>query len=355
MKRPLLQAYPQLQAQLPYIPLAELPTPVEAKPEIAAQLWIKRDDLSNSIYGGNKVRKLEFILPQVKQKNKKALVSFGAIGSHHGVASAIFAQQFNIPLRFFLFEQAVNGHVQNNLKLMHRFGAKLEYCGSLFKTVAKFYWDQLINGRQHYHLFAGGSNLQGCMAFVNAAYELKQQIEQGLLPEPDYIYCPVGSSATLAGLSLGCALAGLSSQVIGVRVAPSHLGPIPACTSRTVSKLQQQSYQFLCQHLPEIKTLKPPKIHLLDEYFGAAYGEATSAGDAAKARFKACNIELESTYTAKAAAAVLEACRQEPQARILYWHTYNSADTQGLAAKVETASMPLALQSFFTEPPSIQR
>lgn len=350
MKRPLFEAFPSLDLSIPSLALAKLPTPVEPLPELAPNLWIKRDDKTNSLYGGNKVRKLEFILADVLKSKKKNLVSFGAIGTNHGVATAIYSLQMGIPFKLLLFKQPVTGHVQQNIKLMHRFNAKLKYQGSLLKTALRFYLGKLFKSKHSYYLFAGGSNIQGCISFVNAAFELKQQIDAGLLPEPDYIYCPVGSSSTLAGLSLGCKLAGLKSQLIGIRVAPSHIGPIPACTRGTVSSLQAACHRHLCELEPKLQDLELPKITLIDQYFGAGYGHASPEGDWAQQMFEQTDIGLDPTYTAKTAAAALNCCANHTDKNILYWHTYNSADMSDLAAKADLGSLPTELQSFLRHP-----
>ncbi|WP_299980759.1 pyridoxal-phosphate dependent enzyme [uncultured Pseudoteredinibacter sp.] len=351
MKRPLFEAFPGLGEHIPSLALAKLPTPIEPLPELAPNLWIKRDDKTNTLYGGNKVRKLEFILADVIKSKKKKLVSFGAIGTNHGVATAIYALQMGITLKLLLFKQPVTNHVQQNIKLMHRFNAKLHYQGSLFRTALNFYIGKLFKSQSNYYLFAGGSNILGCIAFVNAAFELKQQIDDGTLPEPDYIYCPVGSSSTLAGLSLGCALAGLKSQLVGIRVAPSHIGPIPACTRGTVHKLRQNCFKYLCQMEASFKDIELPEIQLQDDYFGRGYGHATNEGRWAEQMFEQTQIQLEPTYTAKTAAAALNCCANQSDKKVLYWHTFNSADVKELAAKADMASIPKELRRFLQTQP----
>jgi len=351
MSRPLFEAYPSLQKHIPSLAIAKLPTPVEALPELAPNLWVKRDDKTNSLYGGNKIRKLEFILADILRSGKKELVSFGAIGTNHGVATAIYSLKMDIALQMILFKQPVTSHVQQNLKLMHRFNAQLNFKGSLFRAAMSFYIGRLFHSRKRYYLFAGGSNILGCIAFINAAFELKQQIDAGTLPEPDYIYCPVGSSSTLAGLSLGCAIAGLKSQLVGIRVAPSHIGPIPACTRGTVHKLQRACFRYLCKLEPNFKNIKLPEIQLQDDYYGRGYGHASNESVWAQQMFEQTQIELEPTYTAKTAAAALNCCANQSDKKILYWHTYNSADVKDLAAKADVASIPKELHRFLQTQP----
>lgn len=347
MSRPLLDAYPTLKAKIPYTPLIDMPTPVEKFNSGAInlpgleRLWIKRDDKTSPVYGGNKVRKLEFILSEAK--GKEQIVSLGATGTNHGVATAIFCRIHGLKCRMFLFDQPVTSTVRQNLKLMIINGADLQYRGSILSAGLHYYLHQLIPGRS-YFLPPGGSNIMGCLGYVNAAFELKQQIENGALPEPDRIICPVGSSSTLAGLTLGCQLAGLNCQVEGVRVAPAYLGILPICTAKTVSRLMSRTYRYLRRASDEVPVIQPGAINLNDGHFGPGYGHATDEGDAAMELFKSRGIVLESTYTAKAAAAALQSCQRNPEETTLYWHTFNSVDLDAQLSSRDIEALPNELQ-----------
>lgn len=350
MSRPLFDCYPTLEKNVPWIKLANLPTPVEALDfhdsvsSRAHNLWIKRDDKTSDLYGGNKVRKLEFVLAQAMRQGKKELMTFGAIGTNHGVATALFCQQQGLKCKILLFDQPVTEAVQHNMKLMQQFGAQLEYGGTMFRTVLRFYWDRLLHHKTAYYLVAGGSNVAGCIGFVNAAFELKQQIEQGLAPEPNLIYCPVGSNSTAAGLALGCQLAGLKSRVVGVRVAPSHLGIFPACTTGTVHSLMARTYDFLKQQDGTMPDIDLPDISLEEGFYGDGYGHPLKAGQEATEVFGRRGIKLEPTYTAKAAAAVLQQCTTHSEKSVLYWHTYNSADMGKFLANADINTIPVELR-----------
>lgn len=353
--RPLFVAYPDLQASIPVIDFAQLPTPIEHKPinvsdsQTIHNLWIKRDDQSHAIYGGNKVRKLEFILADIKRRGMKKLLTFGGIGTNHGVATSLFCKQYDIDCHVFIFDQPVSSSAVNNLKLMASFGAKLKHKGSLFRTALHYYLRQLFLPSRYYYLPAGGSNLFGCIGFVNAAFELKHQIENGELDEPDFIYCPVSSTGSLAGLSLGCQLAGINSKVVGVRVSPSHLGVIPACTSQTVMTLAQQTYVYLKNKDSNIPNIKLNKIELEESFYGTGYGDTTPESLAATDVFARNNIKLDPTYTAKAAAAVLKFCHDQPDKKVLYWHTYNSSDVSKLMDATEFERIPKSLKHLLVQ------
>lgn len=345
----LFSSYPKLRNHIPYVSLADLPTSI-SKLEIRSKnstindIYIKRDDLTHKEYGGNKVRKLEFIIGEALSQNKTEIITFGATGTNHGVATALFCKKNNLKCTVILFDQPITKTVQNNLAAMAKLGAKLIYKKSLFSAALHFYWKQLTAKPHQYFLFAGGSNIAGCIGFVNAAFELKQQLIERKLSQPNYIYCPIGSSATLAGLTLGCFLANIETKVIGVRVAPSHVGVIPACTHKTITNLMRQTFDFIQHHSPENMPKNLPTIHMDNNYYGEGYGVATNEALAATNLFKQHGINLDATYTAKTAAALLAHKEKEPDKTFLYWHTFNSASMQDILNRPLDHCLPKSLQ-----------
>ena len=320
-ERPIHQFAPALLSTLPCAGFAALPAPLEAYDFSGRPVWIKRDDLSHPLYGGNKVRKLEFILAAAKAAGQTRVVTFGATGTHHGLATALFCRELGLQCELLLFDQPETEHVRANRKALDQAGAVCIECGSLAKTVARFYLHPRRLRRDTLFLFAGGSGLPGTLAFVNAALELKQQIEQGQAPVPQRLYVACSSGSTLAGLSLGMALAQLPTEVVGVQVANSRLGPFPACTPQTVAALGEKARRWLARQLPQALPALPP-IQLDDRYLGAGYGEPLARASAAAAQFQqVVGVPLDETYTGKAFAAVLDDPGEGP---VLYWHTLSS-------------------------------
>jgi len=352
----LFKVYPELEKKLAWIALGDFPTPVQQLQNLGhANLWIKRDDLSSSIYGGNKIRKLEFILGYAKNKKKSAkVITFGGIGTNHGVATAIYCSKLSIPCKLLLFWQPVTEHVQNNLLLCNKYNTELVYKETLWKTVMGYYLFERLKHPNAYFVFAGGSNVVGTIGYVDAAFELKAQIDRGEIPEPSIIICALGSGGTFSGLSLGVQLAGLNTKVIGVRVSASHLGPFQACTRGTVKKLMIATYKFLkriTRKLPDIDISTP---QILQEYIGEGYGFPTPEGNTAYLRIKESeNIVLDPTYTAKTFAAVIDYCQGPGRnsGPILYWNTYNSVDLSKQAASVDYRKLPETLQPFIEQRP----
>lgn len=320
-ERPLYAVYPALQRHLPCAGFAQLPTPVQQHTFSGRPVWIKRDDLTHSLYGGNKVRKLEFILAAAKAAGQRRVVTFGATGTHHGLATALFCRELGLDCELLLFEQEETEHVHANRKALAAAGADCVECGSLGNTVRRFYLHPRRLRGDTLFLFAGGSGVAGTLAFVNAALELKQQIEAGEACMPDRLYVACSSGSTLAGLTLGAAIAELSCEVIGVQVADSHLGPFQACTEDTVSALIRKTMRWLNKHQAPC-TLPCPGVRLESRFLGAGYGFPAAGGASAATQFQqAVAVPLDETYTAKAFAGLLA---DDSDGALMYWHTLSS-------------------------------
>lgn len=339
----LFDALPKLES-LPRMTLASLPTAVEklnlknSAGEQLSNVWAKRDDLSNPRYGGNKVRKLELILAAARAARKKQVVTMGAIGSNHAVATAINAKECGFACKVFLFDQPANKKVLTNLKAMASLDAELDFRGSMGATAWAYTKSSVLN-RNAYHLPAGGSNALGCIAFVNAAFELKQQIEAGELPMPDKIVCALGSNGSVAGLTLGCALSGLPIEVIGVRVTPSHLGPIPVATQGAVSALMKKALAELSRYDSSIKLDDLPKVMMTEDYYAGGYGQSNQKIETSKQLMTKAGLTVDLTYSAKAASALIDIASAHPEQTVLYWSTLNSAPLEPQVSEAQLSRL----------------
>jgi D-cysteine desulfhydrase len=351
----LFNKFPDLEAGIPWISLGAFPTPIQQLQRLGAgNLWIKRDDISSALYGGNKIRKLEFILGSIMSKNRPKVISFGGIGTNHGLATAVFCNRLQIPCKLLLFWQPVTEHVQHNLLILSNFDAQLVYKRTLWRTVFAYFFLERIKHPGAYFLYAGGSNTNGTIGYVNAAYELKAQIKSGEMPVPAAIICPLSSGGTLAGLALGIQLAGLNTEVVGIRVAQSYLGPFHACTPRTIAKIMANTYNFLKQTDNSVPDISPKQPRIMHDYFGDGYGYPTAEGNKAYHLAKEYEgILLDPTYTSKTFAAVLDYCRESRKnsGPVLYWNTFNSIDFSRQAASADYRKLPRSLQTFIEQKP----
>lgn len=326
---PLFDAWPALAGELAPVALGQRPTPVQALPGFGPRAWIKRDDLSHATYGGNKVRKLEFVLAEMRRQKARALYTLGATGTNAGIAASMVCAAEGIPCTIITFPQAESATVARNRQWLAHFGARYEHRASLWSAVLRYYLHpaRLLPGR--YFLFAGCSNPVSTFGYVNAAFELRDQVRAGLCPEPAEIVVAVSSASTLAGLTLGVALAGLATKVTGVRVAAERLGPFAACTAGVVEKLEAQALARLHAAGCARELRRAPPATLCGDYFGPGYGEATAAARDAIAAFREeTDLELEGTYSGKAAAAFLDRLASA-DGPVLFWNTFNSRPLPG--------------------------
>ncbi|MBW1894254.1 MAG: pyridoxal-phosphate dependent enzyme [Deltaproteobacteria bacterium] len=350
-KPALFDAFPELEAKITRIPIGDFPTPVHELKNIGnGRLWVKRDDLTAKEYGGNKVRKLEFILGHARSLKKNHIVTVGGAGTNHGLATTIYAGKLGIKTTLILFDQPANDYVRRNMLLFHKYGAEIIYKRTMFKLGLQYAIFQRLKNPGAYFLYAGGSTVHGTLGFVNAAFELKMQIDNKKLPRPGLIVCPLGSNGTLAGLALGMLLSGLNIPVIGIRVTSANLGPLQVAGEKAVKSLMKHTLRFLqrcSSHIPHVNTIAPKVMH---NYFGNCYGCETKEGLAAiKAMKDSNNIELEPTYTGKTFAAALDLAKDtslnnEP---ILYWNTYSSADLSDHSKGIDYRELPKELHGYF--------
>jgi D-cysteine desulfhydrase len=282
-------------------------------------------------------------LAEALAQHKKKVVTMGGIGTNHGLATAIFCRHLGLACRLLLFNQPVTKYVKQNLLLFQKYGAEMAYYRTMLGTGAMFYTLEKIMNPGAYFLYAGGSSPLGTIGVINGVYELKKQIEEGAMPVPRYIICPLGSNGTMAGLMLGVLLAGLETQVVGVRVSVDSIGPLAIANEASVRALMKQTYRLLRRYSSDVPGLNLPSPLVLHRYFGTGYGCPTEeCREALEILRDKENIKLDPTYTAKTFAAVQDFAR-DPAHRdeaVLYWHTYNSVDLAPEARGVDHRLLP---------------
>jgi D-cysteine desulfhydrase len=316
-------------------PLGVYPTPVEridALSGAGATLWVKRDDLTHAVYGGNKVRKLEHLFDEARAQKKTRLVTIGAAGSHHVLATTLHGARAGFAVDAIMVAQPRTDHVVANLRAAIAHGARV-HPARTWAAVPWLVWRAL--GPDAYFVTAGGSNVAGSMGYVDAARELAAQVRAGAMPEPDLLVVTLGSGGTAAGLVAGLALEGLRTRVVAVAVAtPPWLLRLMAlrlarqCVVRAggVSSRASLASRFV----------------LDARYVGAGYGHATPWGARAIeiAARPDVGLLLDATYTAKTFAAALDLVTTNAAPTILYWHTLSSAPMVPLlAAAPDEASL----------------
>ncbi len=334
----LFEEFPGLVDKIPYTPLVKKTAvhKLEAlSTELNANLWIKRDDQTNDLYGGNKPRKLEFALADAVEKQKANIMTTGGTGSNHCLATAIFTKDLNLHPVLVLFHQPVTADVKKKLLLYHSLGAEMLGPYGELRGLFQFFTFKRLR-RNTYFLPPGGSSTIGVLGFVNAAFELKSQIENGEMEMPHYLFVTVGSLGTMAGLLLGCKLANLDINLVGVRVVQNFISFYQYTFSyaNAVRKLALKTLKLLRkadQSIPKIMIKEKPTV--LDDFYGGGYGTITpEAVEAIELMKQHENITLDTTYTGKTFAGLLNFIKEKEVSEepILFWNTYNSQDISKL-------------------------
>lgn len=329
--RPLYSRFPGLEQRLPHIDLCHGPSPVRRMEALERRLgwqdiWLKNDGLLGVTYGGNKLRKLEFILPDVSRRRASTILTFGGTGSHHCLATALHARELGLRVAAILLEQPETEEVRENLRRLEAAGALTVRAGNLPLAVLKSVAlaarsvELGLPPRLPYVLWVGSSTPLGCVGYVDAALELAEQIREGLLPVPRALLVPLGSMGTAAGLLLGLRLAGLDTALVAVAVSD-----MPTVSAGGVARLANGTARLLRRRGAQISVgpFRADDLTVISEREARRYGHPTRAGEEAKELLQRLEgLVLDSTYTGKTVAALIgQADLPRP---LLYWHTLNA-------------------------------
>lgn len=302
-----------LDVEVPHLRLGG-PTPVRPLPGLApgVDLWLKDESgFGDGAWGGNKVRKLEWIIPEAHRRGRETLFTVGGIGTHWGLAAALYGAEHGLHTVLGLVEQPVDDHVRDQLRriaetgaVVHRYPSvrrlRLAGPGLLLRHARR--------GRLPYYLPAGGSAPIGTLGYVETALEIAEQVDRGELPPPATVVTAVGSGGTAAGLALGLQLAGLEARVLGIVVNDSF-----RLDAHTVAGLANATVELLRDRGAVLDLrVEPDHLDTTDAWLGETYGATTPEGLDALDRAVALGLELEPVYTAKAFAAVRGLADQLP-------------------------------------------
>ncbi|WSY19099.1 pyridoxal-phosphate dependent enzyme (plasmid) [Embleya sp. NBC_00896] len=311
MTAPLLhQRFPALRETLPHLRLGSVPTPVRPLPglsEGAAPVWVKDESVfGDGGWGGNKVRKLEWLLPDALRRGRRTILTVGGLGTNWGLATALYAREHGVATAIALIDQPIDDHVRAQSARLEGSGATLHFTRTKARTIAAapvLFARHMAGGRPPYFVPAGGSSPIGALGYVEAALELAAQVREGTLPEPSHIVTAVGSGGTTAGLLLGLRLAGLRTRVVGVVVNDTLRLDPPALVG--LARRAQKLLRARGADLPHTD-VSPDDLHLVRDWLGPAYGHATAEGEHAQhLAAERENLTLDPVYTAKAMAALL--------------------------------------------------
>lgn len=320
----LFESFPALRERVPFIALAHTPTPVTRLDALADYLgrddvWMKRDDLISPLYGGNKVRRFEFVLADALAKGARRVITAGGFASTQVMATASFCGALGLELTAVLFDQRVTRFARQSLLVDVSAGATLVRGGNYVTTAARV----LARRRGAYLIMPGASNALANIGYVDAMLELARQVDEGACPRPDVIVLPTGSAGTLAALALGAAHLGWDTEVVGARIATRLV-----TNGFTVRSRINATRGFLQHRAPTFSLRCAPRWSLDHGVIGRGYGEPTPEAVENIPRVeRVLGVPGEATYTGKALVA-LRAVARDPRWRgktVLWWQTLSSA------------------------------
>jgi D-cysteine desulfhydrase family pyridoxal phosphate-dependent enzyme len=298
---------------------AHLPTVIEHLPKLTKTLggpdiYIKRDDQTGLALGGNKTRKLEYLLGQALAEGADLVLTTGAGQSNHCRQTAAAAARCGLDCILVLVKPVPKAPTAN-LFLDHLLGAEIIWTEKKNRDqmLEKAYTDAAEQGKKPYLIPYGGSNSVGAYAYFKAVEEL-----QGQLPDksPDWIVFASSSGGTQAGLVAGASYFHLDSKILGISVDE----PEPILTDRVsvlaneISNLYGDKTQF-----------SPDQILVNDNFIGDGYGVLNERDRKAIHLFADLEgILLDPVYTGRAGAGLIHLIRSgyfEKEDRVLFWHT----------------------------------
>jgi D-cysteine desulfhydrase len=292
--------------------------------ELERPIWVKRDDVLGPVGGGNKTRKLEYLLADALERGATRVVTVGGRQSNHARLTAAAARVVGLKPHLLLFGERPP-RTTGNLLLDELLGAEIHFIPPGPAGSAPCTFDQLDGYCReqaselvgdHYFIPLGGSNGLGSLGYVRAALEIEEQARaEGLLDA--WIVVATGSGGTLAGLVAGLRAIGSSLRLVGIDVARLLLG-----YRAFVARLANQSLELL--GLPE--AIEAEDVPLIgDRYVGRGYAVPTEEGTTAITRLaRTEGLLLDPTYTGKAFAGLLDLHASghfAPGEPVIFWHT----------------------------------
>lgn len=309
------------------VSLAHRPTPLEPLDRLSAllggpRLWVKRDDCTGLALGGNKTRKLEFLLADAVEQAADTVVTVGGVQSNHARQTAAAAARLGLKCELVLPAMSV-GHgpaydSNGNVLLDRLLGAKVHLVGDAAETSARI--DEVLHrlrseGRTPYLIPVGGSTPVGALGYVDAAFELVDQAAAREVPI-DAVVITTGSCTTHAGVLVGLAAVDHPAPVFGISVN------LNASKARDlVAQRAHETAELLSLNLRDLDR----RVQVDDSYLGAGYGQPTDAMlEALQLLAQYEGLLLDPVYTGKTMSGLIDLVRRgrfAPTDNVLFWHT----------------------------------
>jgi D-cysteine desulfhydrase family pyridoxal phosphate-dependent enzyme len=303
--------------RVPRLRFGHFPTPIEPMPRLGghlggASLWVKRDDATGLAFGGNKVRKLEYLLAEAQANGARTLITTGAVQSNQCRQTAAAAARFGFDCILVLAGDRP-GRAEGNLLLDLLCGAEIRWCGDRDRDVVleEVFQEAWSAGRRPYRIVYGASSPVGALGYVTAMAELARESTSF-----DRIIVASSSAGTQAGMLVGARRHGFTGKITGVSVdqPAANLRSAVAALAGETARLIGQDEMFL-----------PEGVDVVDDYLGQGYAVLGSPEIEATRLFARLEgLLLDPVYTARAAAGMIDMIDRGSiprDERVLFWHT----------------------------------
>ena len=311
-------------ADLPRFPLAQLPTPIEPLDRLTKllggpRILIKRDDLTGLAMGGNKTRKLEFLVGEALAQGADTLLTAGAAQSNHCRQTAAAAARAGLRCELVLGGEPP-GVAEGNLLLDGLFGANIHWAGPdrRGETLEAVAAETRTSGRKPYVIPYGGSNPTGAAGYAFALIELVQQSGKTSI-DIDAIIFPSSSGGTQAGLIAGAAITGFKGRIIGIGIDKRDRKDVSL--KAEVEELSRQTFRLLAPS----SGIRPAGAEIDESYLGGGYGVVGDPErEAIRLLARTEGILLDPVYSGRAMAGFIDMIRHKrfgPGTTVLFWHT----------------------------------
>ena len=303
------------------VSLAHLPTPLQPLERLSRelggpQLWIKRDDLTGLALGGNKTRKLEFLMGEAIHRQAQTVITAGSVQSNHARQTAAAAARCGLRCILVLSPMAP-AEPEGNLFLDHLLGAQIRWAGDRDRDefMQQIADQERVANRTPYIIPYGGSNALGAAAYFEAMHEMVRQSRQAQV-EFDSVVFASSSGGTQSGMVAGSAAMHYPGRIVGMSVdEPSDM------LAQRVLRLARLTIEYLDVRVE----VSDDRVTVVDDYVGEGYaimGEPEREAIDLLARFE--GILLDPVYTAKAMAGLIDLVRKKTWRQdqaVLFWHT----------------------------------
>ncbi len=303
---------------IPRMNFAHLPTPIEELPRLSAALGgprilVKRDDQTGLAFGGNKTRKLEFLVAEAKEQGAQTLISAGALQSNHCRQTAAAAAKFGFGCILVLTGEQ-QGEPSANLLLDELFGAQIVTVAdrkNRDRILQETFDRAEAEGRKPYMVPYGGSSTTGALGY---AFAVEEYMNQGV--QADWMVFGTSSGGTHAGMVLGQRLFGCKGKALGISIDESE-----DWLKKHVSALASDASEKLGRRIE----FTPEDVLANDQYCRAGYGVLTDGEREAVRLFaRSEGLLLDPVYTGRAAAGLIDLVRKgffQKRETVLFWHT----------------------------------